>query len=383
VALVLVNVTTTSHESGAFETLRAVLRFRFIPFTLCGVFAMHWLISERRQERAALNLALAGAAALCIAAPTTGLSGHAVLSSIGLMLGVTSVVLQSHLIAKARDSERQRRIVTIENSVLLPLVVAATPLGLRATGAVNPTYDALLYGFESSFGGQPSELFVRSALAIPGASDVLQLVYDMLPLAVGVLQGLRSRILGNTDFFLTFVACSIAGYTLYFVFPVAGVLQLFGDVFPYRLPPLELVTLAPIALAEGPPRNGMPSLHAAWAYLLCFNSAGLSRPWRIAVGGFTAVTLVATMSLRDAHWLVDLIVALPMAVGIQALMSRRFRVLLVCSALIVVWFALLRWSVPVFVQFPALAWLLTIVSTLLALRGARQLDHTLSIAARP
>src|SRR5262249_27497114 len=63
-------------------------------------------------------------------------------------------------------------------------------------------------------------------------------------------------------------------------------------------------------------RNGMPSLHTAWAFLIMTSAAGLPRWFRHLSVGYLMATLVATLATGE-HYLVDLIVALPFAVAVQ------------------------------------------------------------------
>jgi ABC-type multidrug transport system permease subunit len=64
----------------------------------------------------------------------------------------------------------------------------------------------------------------------------------------------------------------------------------------------------------------MPSLHAVWAYLVVFATQGLRRFIRMAAAMFAALTLVAAIEI-GGHWFVDLVVALPFAVAVQALVT--------------------------------------------------------------
>src|SRR4029453_14819338 len=100
----------------------------------------------------------------------------------------------------------------------------------------------------------------------------------------------------------------------------------------------------------------MPSLHGAWAMLIWFNARPLDAMRRRLLRTFAAANLFATMGLRDTHWLTDLVVPLPMTIGIQAicntalaLTSRaRWTVLLASSALVSTWFVALWWALPLF-----------------------------------
>jgi hypothetical protein len=119
---------------------------------------------------------------------------------------------------------------------------------------------------------------------------------------------------------LTAWVAAAVGFPLYFLVPVAGppftFPQYYASIWPLADP--EFLT-APHGEALRP-RNCMPSVHAAWAYFVMFGAYRLNRATRLAVMAAAALTLVSAIEVGN-HWFVDLVVALPFALAIQAMTS--------------------------------------------------------------
>lgn len=66
----------------------------------------------------------------------------------------------------------------------------------------------------------------------------------------------------------------------------------------------------------------MPSLHAAWAYLFLLNLSCVERAvGRLVIGAAALITILAALTVGE-HWFIDLIVALPFAMSVNALVGR-------------------------------------------------------------
>jgi hypothetical protein len=354
----------------------------FTPFALAAVFGMHLLLSENLQE--ARRLAATGALAALVVLGVNAAMGQEVLAwplMIGAVLCLISVWIQQEGLRRSAGVLREQRSLRLAETLILPLAVSCTPFFLWLSSLVSPTYDLHIFAFEGGLGGQPSAWAVRQTLALPGSQIVLKAIYDALPLALGLLHALRRRRGVPGSVLMVFVGATALGYALYFVFPAAGVRQVFGDAFPAQLPDRSTLDIVPVHPLWPGPRNGMPSLHAAWAYLVWFNCAPLPAGQRTGFRVFTLVTLVATMSLLDAHWVTDLVVAFPMAVAVQAALgsqgssTARRTAVLVSLLLIATWFVFLRFAVPHLTVGPALAWSAVLVSTWLASTVHRRLGR--------
>lgn len=345
--------------------------YGFVPFALCSVFGMHLLLCANPRERRAIELVgLIALSAVIVGTNLLGIERRSLILDAGAALATISIIFQVKFIAANQGPARRLRIVRLQETLIVPFAVTVTPFFLWLSSSINPTYDLHLYAFEASYGFQPSALVVSVAQSIPGLGWTLQIVYDALPLAVALLHACRNHYAPQESFLIVFVAATIVGFCLYFVFPIAGVLQLFGEAFPHALPPVASMTIAPVNIDLVAPRNGMPSLHAAWAYLVWLNADILPSHIRRAFRVFVVVTLVATVGLHDAHWLTDLFVALPMAIALQAAFASglplsaagRWRTMIGGALLVAIWFAVLRFAVPVVQAVPGLAWALVAAS---------------------
>lgn len=375
------------------ELMRFFL-YGFVPFALGGVFAMHLLLCRNPRERRTLEfIGLIGLSSVMIGTYLLELDRRSLFLSAGATLATISVIVQVKFILASGGPSRENRVLRLQESLIVPIAVAVTPFFLWLSSSLNPTYDLHLYAFEEGYGFQPAVAAVLLARAVPGLGQVLQWVYDALPLAVALLHACRSYYAPRESFLILFVVATSVGFGLYFVFPIAGVQQLFGESFPHALPPVAGLTIAPASIDLVAPRNGMPSLHAAWAYLVWFNASILPASLRGAFRGFVIVTLAATIGLPDAHWLTDLFVALPLAVALQAACSpglpfgarERWRAVIGGALIVALWFAILRFTAPQVAAIPGLSWLLASVScaaSILLYRGLKQACAPVTAEAR-
>jgi hypothetical protein len=114
----------------------------------------------------------------------------------------------------------------------------------------------------------------------------------------------------------------------------------------------------------------MPSLHAIWALLVWFNARPLRAFQRRCLGAFAALTLWAAMGLEDTHWMMDVVVGVPLAVAIQAVVIDRRSELIrslttasTCIALTAAWLVVFRGGFPILSAPSWLAWA-AVVATL-------------------
>jgi hypothetical protein len=156
--------------------------------------------------------------------------------------------------------------------------------------------------------------------------------------------------------------------------PVCGPRFAFPD-FPSEPAALNAGDLRLLALPTNVERNGVPSLHFAWALLVWWNLRRRSKSYRLFTGGFLAATGVATLGTGE-HYLVDLIVAVPFALALQALFiapptvsrERRWVAVAIGVGLTLAWVLALR-SATFVSSAPLFAVLaLTLLSILLPVR---------------
>jgi len=277
--------------------------------------------------------------------------------------------------ADSIEGRRWRKVWPIPIGVLAFVLASLVALNVTVAARLR-VLDAYLYVFDGSLGFQPSFVLGRIFWRYKLVSDFANLIYCSLPVAIalvcaGYLKN-RSpwRLLG------ILASAGVMGYALYFVFPATGPRYVAGASFPAA--PHPFATLAqihphPLALPIPAPRNAIPSLHMAWALLLWFNCRPLSRIARGLSLLYVVLTLFVTLGTGE-HYFVDLVVALPFAVAIQALWgqgSARYRIVAEAAVLTLLWLAALRYGTSVFLTSPIIPWACVVVSSVMALGLAR------------
>ena len=113
----------------------------------------------------------------------------------------------------------------------------------------------------------------------------------------------------------------------------------------------------------------MPSLHLAWVLLVWWNSRGLSRWIRAIAMTFVILTAMATIGTGE-HYFVDLVVAFPFSLMVQALCSyslpirsgERKTAFLFGTFVTLIWLALLSFSTGIFWSSPVVPWAMVIAT---------------------
>jgi PAP2 superfamily protein len=313
------------------------------------------------------------------------------------VLGILGVL--GFLVAATRaDSITKREQVTgkLMTALIVPMAASMASFGLWSTAGINPVYDGRVYGFEEILGFKFSLLGVQSYHLAPALSAIATGCYGVLPLAIALSAAAQKSRRAENDVLMATVFAGASGFALYFFCPVAGPLHAFKPTYPETLPAITagwpLIT-API----GAPRNGMPSLHTAWALLLWFNSRSFGAGWRWALRVFVAFTLWAVMGLDDTHWFLDVVVAVPFAVAIQLAFvpgaveaPRRWTDIAICSTVTMMWLFGLKTALPLLALPPALAWAVVVATIWWPLARERAAARTgetaltkIAIAERP
>jgi hypothetical protein len=213
--------------------------------------------------------------------------------------------------------------------------------------------DEMLLAFDGrffSYAGESVGAMFRQHL---GLALLCMLVYLALPLA-GVLVYLA---LPSVALRWKYCVASALGLTVLILFricPAAGPVFLLHTDFPFAIPALA----APHArLIPNVILNAIPSGHVAWAliiYWFAHRYCGLAA--RLLVGAFLFFTCFATLGLGQ-HYLIDLIVAVPFAAALWAMVHGQRRFARVALAVVLIWLVALRqgWVLPI---PPALVWVL-------------------------
>jgi hypothetical protein len=355
-----------------FLTIDSNAYHPFFSYAMGGIFAIHALTSPATREIA--RASLIGFLLLATHSVLFEIdTGHAHRLA-GLMLyyqGLGSLVSLAWRGWCSRSAaEGRRALVLLMAGGTLPLfVIASRPL-LSLSSTLNPeTLDMLAFAFDRSLGFDPSAAAARIVLGSAVGRELALTVYAALPLVVAVALALQLRRRDRTpDSLMVFMAIALAGFPIYFLYPVAGPVYAFGALFPDHLPSLP----ASVEVLPGAPRNGMPSLHFAWALALWFQTRNAGFRARLGYGAFLLLTVLAILGLGE-HYLIDLVVALPLvlvglAAGSRASNSLRFPALAAGLAMLGAWLAWLTWGAPSFTGAGPAHWLATGLTLWLVLR---------------
>ena len=238
---------------------------------------------------------------------------------------------------------------------------------LDITEKLHPkAFDLFLVSFEGSLHVLFSFLMGQFFWTHLWVRFVCLVVYIALPLPLALVYAAQLRQKKEAAFavMLAFLVTGPVGVLFYNMLPAIGPRALFGTSYPFHPPSiadLMHITVEPI-LRSGV-RNAMPSLHTAWVLLVWWNSKGLARWIRAIAMLFVILTIMATLGTGE-HYFVDLVVAFPFALMVQALCTyslpfgsgpRRIAFLF-GTFVTLIWMAVLSFTVSIFWISPILPW---------------------------
>jgi hypothetical protein len=247
------------------------------------------------------------------------------LGLVAYYLGLGSLVLLGLQAYFQRGTPESKRYRFVLRAGLLPVlfVMLSWPF-LESTAQFNASsYDSVLLHFDGSLGFQASLDAGRLFLEWPLLAILCQLVYTILPLAIALLYAWQCRRGHNASTMHAFVIAGIIGSALYLVCPAAGPHYLLGDSFPLLVPELDQLSLTAGKISPAF-LNAMPSLHMAWALLIWFGLRARAYRLRVLAIVFVLLTALATLGIGE-HYLVDLVVAFPLALLAHTLANANTR----------------------------------------------------------
>jgi hypothetical protein len=311
----------------------------YIAFAFTGAFVTHVMFQPGRREFGSAVLAGAGfgAAYLLHHGGFLGFYGSWIAIP-GAFLGMgTLFALGTRWIwapaasANTARGEKWMRFERVRDAALVPLLCVATMVAVGpAIGLTPMTYDGLLYIIDTKFLAAkaslpPSWVIGRMFVDHNWIRTACGYVYNSLPLGMAIClafqwQDRQRKIWYPLDLRWQSMTLGAVGFLLYQICPAAGPIYLFPKDFPSVVPHLAAIVAAPGVIGEVP-RNGMPSLHVAGTMLLFWNVR--NRAWWIALAAsiYVMMTAMATLGLGE-HYLVDLMVAVPVGLALQALWLR-------------------------------------------------------------
>ncbi|WP_022956179.1 fused MFS/spermidine synthase [Perlucidibaca piscinae] len=209
-----------------------------------------------------------------------------------------------------------------EATTLWLFVLCATS-ALELTAALRPlTLDRNLLVWDLLlFGDLPARVVHDVVTDLPLLFLISAMVYLALPFGLMLLRYWQLSHPGRIPFNVThsFLLTGALGFLLYFLFPVCGPKFILGSAFPDHIPDVNGALALP-AMVDPFPRNGMPSLHTAWAMIIALATSYLGGMKRFAGILFLLLTVLATLMLGE-HYVLDLYAAIPFALLVNVLLT--------------------------------------------------------------
>ena len=270
-------------------------------FWICGLLATNfaaYILAKSSKE--AYVIALLGLSVFAIAWVVQGAEG----SLSNRLFGSAKWFGLFGLCALAYQARRPDGMKRFLIAVCFTLFVPISTAYLGVTYIVRPqTMDLYAYSFDLSLGGAIAPyffiLFHRSWLV----STIAIAAYVSLLGAYQILFSLQSRFADRAvvPALRVFLVAAVFGFGCYFIFPVVGPANFFGDNYPSSLPGFSDFSPG-LTPAYPTARNGMPSLHFAWALLLLMNVPRELSYAKAAFGLFCFLTMLATLGTGE-HFL--------------------------------------------------------------------------------
>ncbi|HEY3972593.1 MAG TPA: phosphatase PAP2 family protein [Candidatus Sulfotelmatobacter sp.] len=238
---------------------------------------------------------------------------------------------------------------------------------LDVTEKLHPkAFDLFLYSFDCSLRVQFSFLMGQFFWTWLWVRFVCLVIYIALPLPLALVYAahLRCKRQNALAVMLAFLVTGPLGVLFYNMLPACGPVHLFGAAFPFHPPSIaEAMGMNVVPVLIKGARNAIPSLHMAWVLLVWWNSKGLARWIRAIALVFVILTVMATLGTGE-HYFIDLVVAFPFSLMVQALCSYslpfrgspRRSGFLFGAFVTLIWLALLSFSTRLFWISPVLPW---------------------------
>ena len=244
---------------------------------------------------------------------------------------------------------------------------------LDITEALHPkTFDVFLYSFDSSLRVQISFLVGQMFWSNPWLRLVSLVFYIALPLPLALVYAahLRHSKSNALAVMIAFLVTGPLGVMFYNMLPACGPVHLFGAAFPWHpLSTTDAMRLNVIPILIKGARNAIPSLHMAWVLLIWWNSRALPRWVRYIALAFVWFTVLATLGTGE-HYFIDLVVAFPFSLMVQALCSyslpfrsgERRKAFLFGTFATLIWLALLSFTTRLFWISPLIPWAMIVAT---------------------
>lgn len=201
------------------------------------------------------------------------------------------------------------------------------------------TRDPLLYWADLSLGFDPVAWTMQHLNhALISICNIIYLAIPFAFLCVCAKFYAKYQKLPNTLIMKCLLAAVLA-WCLFNVIPAAGPAYAFPNDWWRAHAALNPSLL--LAIPGDAPRNCLPSLHAAWAYLIWeFSHQFLSRRFSFMIFVWLVLTLIGTITTGE-HYFIDVLLGVDFALAISAFYERRYLFFLCASSLYVGYMAFL------------------------------------------
>jgi hypothetical protein len=297
-------------------------------------------------------------------------------------LGLASTIVLSVRAVRGRGDGRTEALLFLVPALVTLFFTLEAAMFLGVISHYQPyTFDSYAYAGDRAFGPAVSFKVGQWFALYPWLAAICTAIYLAPPpglIFVYAMQ-VRSRRPPPIDIVTLLVALGALGYALYFAFPVCGPKFAFGPAFPFHPPDAALLS-RDVLLVPPAPRNAMPSLHFASALIAFLYARRHGRIATAVAALFLLGTILATMGTGE-HYLVDLIVAIPVTLFVDALFTppRRYGILIPAFLLAFFWEGLLHHHTPQMLARPLIPWLfLAATLTLLAIPRSAGASKTIA-----
>lgn len=336
----------------------------FFAVALCSVVIIQLRVCGIWPD----GLILIGAAALLALVDFRFLHYHERFIAWISFFGLCSLLLLFLRAIWSDGAQRKLMLLAVIPSLLFVVSEWYASNMLDLTEKLHPrTLDLYLFSFDGSLHVQIPFLIGQAFWMWPWFKIISEIIYVCLPVPIAlVYAGLLVRS-GEKALpaMAAFLFTGPIGILFYNLFPAAGPAHIFthGE-FPWRSLDTNLLRrlfLEPIAIHAA--RNAIPSLHMGWVLLAWWYSRGLSWWERSIAFLFVFFTFFATMGTGE-HYFIDLVVALPFALFMQALCSwppvwknhAQLGAMAFGLCAVLAWFAALRFANHFFWLSPVIPW---------------------------
>jgi PAP2 superfamily len=304
-------------------------------------------------------------------------------------VGISSLLVLGAACARANQKDRRLLAYAWFPAVAFLISEWFAPAMLGWIQAAHPkTLDLYLLSFDASLHIQLSFLFGQLLASWPWLYKVSLFFYVGMPIPITLVYGGRLARFGSQAFssMLAFLITGPAGILFYSIFPACGPAHVAHGYFPFH--PLSISQTARLLLEPIPitsARNAIPSLHMAWTLLAWWYSRGLSWSERSIAFVFLAFTVLATLGIGE-HYFVDLVVAFPFALMIEAICayqlswtdSRRLAAAGLGLGGVLLWLLFLRFANRLSWTSPVVPWVLVIATIALVQIRHSELQHAVA-----